>query len=527
MEKDSSSESEEEIIDIVSSPNGFWSKDKKVEWCKTPPVPGRARVENLISDRMGITQYAATRIVNVSDAFELCFTPTMRKIVIDMTNIEAERVFSDKWKLMDGTEFDAYLGVLLLSGVYKSNHEAVRSLWNPYYGRPIFASIMSYNRFWCITRALRFDNRSDRPRRRINDKLAPIRDLVDKWVNNLPYLFTPYENVTIDEQLIPFRGRCPFRQYIPSKPAKYGIKAWLACDSKTNFVLNFQVYTGKEPGAEPERNQGHRVVLDLVGPWRGRNITADNFFITYDLGLELLKRKMTLVGTVRANKTFLPYVDKCIFRKRPVDTCDFYFTDKTTIVQYVPKKYKNVTVLSTLHHKNEISANTKPEIINFYNSTKAGVDTLDQLVGCFSVKRKTNRWPVAVFSDIIDISAVNAFVLMLEVDPNWNLKQNHRRRTFLEELGTALVKPEIIRRKYMPRNKNSQETAEFVCQVEKSQDNGNSKPISQGITSEKKRSRCQLCPKKDRKTRFNCVECKKYVCLEHQKSAIYCLNCFK
>ena len=33
--------------------------------------------------------------------------------------------------------------------------------------------------------------------------------------------------VTIDEQLIPFRWRCGFRQYMPKKPDKYGMKLFL------------------------------------------------------------------------------------------------------------------------------------------------------------------------------------------------------------------------------------------------------------------------------------------------------------
>ncbi|KRY04854.1 hypothetical protein T01_11867 [Trichinella spiralis] len=39
-------------------------------------------------------------------------------------------------------------------------------------------------------------------------------------------MYNPSENVTVDERLYPFKGRCQFRQYMPKKPAKYGIKFW-------------------------------------------------------------------------------------------------------------------------------------------------------------------------------------------------------------------------------------------------------------------------------------------------------------
>ena len=46
------------------------------------------------------------------------------------------------------------------------------------------------------------------------DSLGPIRDVFESWVATLVQSFVPYENVTIDEQLVGFRGHCPFRQYI-------------------------------------------------------------------------------------------------------------------------------------------------------------------------------------------------------------------------------------------------------------------------------------------------------------------------
>ena len=35
---------------------------------------------------------------------------------------------------------------------------------------------------------------------------------------------TPGVYMTVDKQLVPFRGNFPFRQYMKSKPVKYGIK---------------------------------------------------------------------------------------------------------------------------------------------------------------------------------------------------------------------------------------------------------------------------------------------------------------
>lgn len=165
-----------------------------------------------------------------------------------------------------------------------------------------------------------------------------LADLWDKWVEILPKLFNPGENVTIDEKLVGFRGKCPFRQYMPNKPAKYGITFWVLCDSINTYVWNIQVYTRKISGAVPEKKQGLRVVLDLCSTeLKSRNVTIDNFFTTYELGKMLLKRNLTMVGTIRKNKTTIPPVLLEV-QGKPVFSSTIAFTGDTTMVSYIPKK---------------------------------------------------------------------------------------------------------------------------------------------------------------------------------------------
>ena len=64
----------------------------------------------------------------------------------------------------------------------------------------------------------------------------------------------------------------------------------------------------------------------------------------------------------------------------------------------------------------------KPVIIGYYNQTKGGVDRLDQLLSAYTCKRKTNRWPLALFYNILDISAVTAQVIFLINKPEFGAK---------------------------------------------------------------------------------------------------------
>ena len=97
---------------------------------------------------------------------------------------------------------------------------------------------------------------------------------------------------------MPFRGHCRFRQYIQSKPAKYGIKIWAACNAASSYVWNLQVNMGKPDGGAPDKNQGMWIVLDVTKGLCGHNITGNNFFTLHKLGQELLKRKLEMVRTV-------------------------------------------------------------------------------------------------------------------------------------------------------------------------------------------------------------------------------------
>lgn len=480
----------------------------------------------------GLTRYSCSRITEEEiSSFQLFFPPPVMNTIMKYTNIEGKRVFGNDWSDVDDDEMFAFIGLLLLAGVFRSNNESTESLWDSEKGRPIFGAVMSIKRFKKLSRVIRFDNRDTRSERRLLDKFAPIRELWNQWVDILPQLYNPSQDVTIDEQLVAFRGRCPFRQYIPSKPAKYGIKFWVLCDSVTSYAWNIQPYTGKEIGGMPEKNQGMRVVLDLTAGLKGHNVTTDNFFTSYQLGQKLLEKQMTLVGTVRKNKPELP-PQILATKGRPINSSFFCFTKDTTLLSYIPKKNKSVNLLSTLHHTSEVSnrADKKPQIILDYNKCKGGVDTLDKVVSCYTSKRKTNRWPQVVFSNILDISAYNAFILFTSANDGWNEGCLAKRRYFLENLGMQLTTPYIKKRKTLPRAPFSREIAKKIRDLTQrdqepptstQSEERNSGPIEKAT----KRSRCQLCPKTDNKTPLVCLTCKKFVCKQHSKTIILCTQC--
>ena len=258
------------------------------------------------------------------------------------------------------------------------------------------------------------------------------------FVNNCQKAYTVGEYCTIDEKLKAFRGKCHFRQYIPSKPNKYGITIFALVDSRIFYTANLEVYCGKQPHGPLEvSNKPSDVVkrLSSVISGTGRNITLDNWFTSLELANDLYQKNITLVGTLRKNKAEIP-PGFTVTKNREIGSSLFGFHKNSTLVSYAPKKNKIVLVLSTMHHDSNIDSSTgekkKPEMITFYNATKSGVDTVDQLCSTYDVARKTNRWPMVIFYSMLNVAGINAQII-------YNSNNKVGRSNFLKQLGLTLA----------------------------------------------------------------------------------------
>ena len=119
------------------------------------------------------------------------------------------------------------------------------------------------------------------------------------------------------------------------------------------------------------------------------------------------------------------------------------------MVSDVRKKGKAVVLLSTMHHDKMVDENStkkKPEVITFYNKSKGGVDTMDQMVGTYTCKHQTQRWPMVLWYNILDIATLNAYTFFTAQHPEFKSGITNARRLFLKELSKELVIPHMRRR---------------------------------------------------------------------------------
>ena len=185
--------------------------------------------------------------------------------------------------------------------------------------------------------------------------------------------------------------------------------------------------------------------------------------------------------------------------------------NKILLLSYVPKRNKNVLMMSSSHSSISITdCHKKLNVIIDCNKHKIGVDTLDENCKEFSCLRKTDRWPMIIINyNLINVATNNAFLVM-----RGNGK-SAKKMDFLKKLSYQLAKPYVSSRKLRGETKYFAEKMGFIDASANT-----SNQTVQGV----KRGRCYRCMKQ---TRLACSICRRRVCPQHRKMPRnpYCLEC--
>lgn len=272
--------------------NGFkWSAVEPKRFIKTP-------LHNII--RLPVVRYSniTKEMNNEYNFWSIFFDDEIMEILLTCTNkklnlmrIKYKNPQEYSLKDLDNIELKAFLGLLVYSSVFKSNHEDLNILFSTEgYGRDIFRATMSKKRFEILLCALRFDDIEKRKENLKTDSLIAISNIFNKVINNCQKYYSIGTHACIDEMLVPFRGRCSFKMYMPNKPAKYGIKILALTDARNNYLANAYIYSGKKSDGigltDEERTLSipTQSVLRLSKIIQGtnRSITADNWFTLFN-----------------------------------------------------------------------------------------------------------------------------------------------------------------------------------------------------------------------------------------------------
>jgi len=292
--------------------------------------------------------------------------------------------------------------------------------------------------FQIILQFLHFHDNSQMPPTRdpLHDRLYKIRPILDHLFEKFQQVYEPRQAVCVDESLLLWKGRLIFRQYIPLKRARFGIKMYLCCESDGDvkgsggYCYRFKVYAGKEDpvnevqpvleavdAANPSMSASEKMVLFLIAPLlnKGYHVYTDNWYSSLRLYLYLLEKKTLACGTVRENRG-IPQELQGV-KLNPGSSAAVCGDGQIVATRYHSTKI--VHLMSTAHGHTEApipdrqgrGVNKRPHVSTCYNRNMGGVDKHDQLLHPYDCSRKSMKWTKKLFFHFCQIAACNAFIL--------------------------------------------------------------------------------------------------------------------
>lgn len=135
------------------------------------------------------------------------------------------------------------------------------------------------------------------------DRLFKLRPLIEYF--RQMFLAQPNgELQSVDEQMIPFKGRSNLKQYIKNKPKSWGFKSYNRC-GVSGFTYDFIIHGGPQcPDPHSLGSTGAIVVKLCEGLPRNQNykVYFDNYYTSPKLVHHLQKEGILSLGTIRSNR---------------------------------------------------------------------------------------------------------------------------------------------------------------------------------------------------------------------------------
>jgi hypothetical protein len=113
---------------------------------------------------------------------------------------------------------------------------------------PFYGKIMKGNRIFHILRFLHFSDNRNKPDKGDESyyRLWKLGTIFDKLSDSYAKYYSPTEHLEVDEIIVIFRGRIIFKQYIPKKHKRFGIKICRLCDPPKGYTYDMRMYLGKD-----------------------------------------------------------------------------------------------------------------------------------------------------------------------------------------------------------------------------------------------------------------------------------------
>jgi len=143
-----------------------------------------------------------------------------------------------KWSNITLEEMRKFLVLIILMG--QGRKENMRDYWStdPTISIPIFPRTMSRNHFESIWQAWHFSD--NRQQTQDSGQLFKIWSVYEYFVQKFRSVYSPKQELSLDEAVIPWRGRLKFRTYNPGK-IKHGVLVRMVCEAVSGYICNREI----------------------------------------------------------------------------------------------------------------------------------------------------------------------------------------------------------------------------------------------------------------------------------------------
>lgn len=361
--------------------------------------------------------------------FKTYFDDDMFEYIADQTNLYS--VLKSGTSIdTNGLEIEQLFSIWMYMGVFSS--PSYRDYWNNRTRWPCIADIMPVNRYEKLMQYFHLcDIKGQKPGDPGYDPLFKVRKMFDA-VRNKCRSEPQEEFQSIDEQIIPFKGRHINKQYLPAKPHRYGFKM-ITRGSSSGLIYDFVMYAGKhteliepKPNMSTTANCVRTLCFSIPGSVQNTKIFMDNFYITLDLMMHLKQQfSIQTTGTVRSNRLHgCPLLSEKELKAQGRGAFDQMVdaNSNLTIVRWLDNRA--VTLASTFLEAKPLTtvkrwdakAKTRvevsrPNIVGVYNIHMGGIDLSDMLLTMYQNQRKSRKWYFRVIYYLIWTALSNCWLL--------------------------------------------------------------------------------------------------------------------
>ena len=215
-----------------------------------------------------------------------------------------------------------------------------------------------------------------------------------------------HEFLSADKSMVPYFSRHSWKQFIKSKPARFGFKLWVLVSS-TGMPYNLHIHEGK-PADQNEDSLGSRVAKRAIAVCEKPEdhvLFFDNFFSSYKLLKELGQMGFRATGTMRNDRIeYCPLVPINDMKKmkRGVHDHRSSAADKIEIVRWqdnsVVKVGSNAYGLLLLRKvkrwkkgQGHVNVN-QPAVIAHYNNVMGRVDLMGRALSDYRPSIHGKKW---------------------------------------------------------------------------------------------------------------------------------------